>query len=70
MKAQIQGWFEHATTNAILLKVSGRSTWIPKSQISYKRTEPRGSLHGVKVVTVNVPIWFAEKNGIEYEEVA
>lgn len=64
MKAEVQCSLKHGTTNAWLISQDGRETWIPKSQISYSRTNPSDDSR-----VIHIPVWLAEDKGIEYEEV-
>ena len=75
MNAEIRCLFVHGTTHAWLIEADNiyglrMQKWIPKSQISYTRTEPvKPDQPGYLNRTIHIPVWLAENNNFEYEEI-
>ncbi len=64
----VEGVFIHQTEAAVLVEIERRGkVWIPKSLLA-KETEVISGSQGEEECAVFIPLWFAEKESIPYND--
>jgi hypothetical protein len=64
--ATVKGTLERETENALQIRQDKVLTWIPKSQVKYKRIDPSVGISNERRITLNVPMWLARQKAREF----